>query len=231
MARAGSGGASQALTRLTLEVYGDVCWLCGRPGATSKDHVIPYSLGGTDDLENMRPAHLRCNKRRGNRVISGYGVTINVVIGPPAAGKTTFVLERASITDVVVDLDAIARALMPAQLDGRTHVYPEHVRHVAIGARAAAIERATRLTVGCAVWIIHADPSPKDLEQYQFLRYTIHTIDPGRAVVEQRVRAERPPYMRAYVPKWYAKHGNRPAPQSPVPATAGTANQETEEDW
>ena len=46
--------------------YGDVCWLCGRAGADSVDHVIPLSWGGSDDLVNLRPAHLRCNQRRGN---------------------------------------------------------------------------------------------------------------------------------------------------------------------
>lgn len=202
-----SGRASVNLTQLVLLEYGDVCWLCGRPGATTKDHVIPYSLGGSDDLENLRPAHGTCNKRRGNRVINGYGARIHVVMGPPAAGKTRHVLDHATLTDIVIDLDAIARALMPITLN-ETHVYPEHVRHVAIGARAAAIDRATRLAAGVGVWIIHADPTHRDLDDYRFLRYDVITIDPGREIVEQRVRAERPPYMRAYVPKWYARHGS-----------------------
>jgi 5-methylcytosine-specific restriction endonuclease McrA len=42
-----------------------VCWLCGRPGANSADHVVPHSRGGTDALENLRAAHLACNLRRG----------------------------------------------------------------------------------------------------------------------------------------------------------------------
>lgn len=44
-----------------------VCWLCGRAGADSVDHVIPRERGGTDDLGNLRAAHLSCNLRRGVR--------------------------------------------------------------------------------------------------------------------------------------------------------------------
>jgi 5-methylcytosine-specific restriction endonuclease McrA len=34
----------------------------------SYDHVVPTSLGGTDEPENLKMAHLLCNTRRGNRV-------------------------------------------------------------------------------------------------------------------------------------------------------------------
>ncbi|MBM4517705.1 HNH endonuclease [Rhodococcus hoagii] len=55
-----------------------VCCLCGQPIDTalppsdpmsaSAHHVVPYARGGTDDLANLRPAHLDCNKRQGDRV-------------------------------------------------------------------------------------------------------------------------------------------------------------------
>lgn len=59
---------------------GWVCHLCGKdidrerrhwagnpdPLALSIDHVIPWSKGGTDDLDNLRAAHWRCNVSRGN---------------------------------------------------------------------------------------------------------------------------------------------------------------------
>lgn len=64
------------MTRLTLETYGDLCWLCGHGGATSADHVLPRSRGGSDAIENLRPAHhdpcptcaRRCNAQRGNKL-------------------------------------------------------------------------------------------------------------------------------------------------------------------
>lgn len=65
-------GGRHALTkrRQVLAEYGNICWLCGHPidGLPSADHVIPRSKGGTDDIENLRPAHARCNYARGNRI-------------------------------------------------------------------------------------------------------------------------------------------------------------------
>jgi hypothetical protein len=171
--------------------------------ATTKDHLIPYSLGGTNQIENLRPACKRCNSKRQNRVLSGYGATISVVIGPPAAGKSTYVREHANSADIVVDLDLIARAFMAVPQES-THVYPEHIRHVAIGARKAAIERATRLAVGCGVWIIHAIPTADALAEYRALRYNIITVDPGREIVEERARTMRPRFMLPHVARWYA---------------------------
>lgn len=44
-----------------------VCHLCGFDGSDSVDHVIPVSKGGTDDIENLRPAHLDCNRKKYNK--------------------------------------------------------------------------------------------------------------------------------------------------------------------
>lgn len=64
------GSTSVAKRRQVLEVYGNICWLCNHPipGLPSADHVIPRSRGGSDDIENLRPAHPSCNYRRGNRM-------------------------------------------------------------------------------------------------------------------------------------------------------------------
>lgn len=58
--------------KLTLQRYGRVCWLCGLPGSTSADHIIPRSKGGAVyDLANLGPTHKRCNESRGNRDATG----------------------------------------------------------------------------------------------------------------------------------------------------------------
>ena len=54
------------------------CWICGQPvdktltgpEGPSVDHVIPRRDGGTNQLDNLRLAHLRCNSARqaGERV-------------------------------------------------------------------------------------------------------------------------------------------------------------------
>jgi 5-methylcytosine-specific restriction endonuclease McrA len=58
------------IRRQVVELYGTRCWLCGGEivGTVSVDHVIPRSKGGSDDIDNCRPAHLECNVRRSNRM-------------------------------------------------------------------------------------------------------------------------------------------------------------------
>lgn len=68
------GRYAQQLRALVLEVKGEVCWLCGHPGATSADHVKARALGGTDALDNLRPAHRFCNTGRGARPAAGRPV-------------------------------------------------------------------------------------------------------------------------------------------------------------
>lgn len=69
--------------RQLLKLWGPYCWMCvlaglglelaridlslkwPDPGCFTRDHVIPRSRGGTDDIGNLRPAHHRCNSQRG----------------------------------------------------------------------------------------------------------------------------------------------------------------------
>jgi 5-methylcytosine-specific restriction endonuclease McrA len=67
-----------------LQKYGTKCYICKteidlnasrRSGIGSNwekglniDHVIPISLGGSDTLENVRPTHVICNIKKGNKV-------------------------------------------------------------------------------------------------------------------------------------------------------------------
>ncbi len=229
------GRANSKMTQLVLETYGRQCWLRlkGCTGlATTKDHVIPYSLGGDDSLENFRPACRSCNSKRQNMVVSGYGASVVIVMGPPAAGKSTYVREHASAADIVIDLDEIARALMPVRPE-QTHVYPAHVRHVAIKARQAAISAARRLKERVTVWIIQAIPRPDDLADWRRLGYQVVTIDPGRAVVEDRARRLRPEIMRQQVARYYATYGEHTAPAVPAPSPLASVatGHETEPDW
>ena len=57
-----------AIRRAVLRRDGDTCQLCGasttgRP--TDLDHIIPWSHGGPDTIENLRLTHASCNRSRG----------------------------------------------------------------------------------------------------------------------------------------------------------------------
>ena len=61
---AGNARRRLRLVRLVLTVKGRICHLCGLPGATTADHLIPWSHGGRNVLENLEPAHQGCNSAR-----------------------------------------------------------------------------------------------------------------------------------------------------------------------
>lgn len=58
-----TGGRWQAIRRRVMERDGWTCQLCGAP-ADEVDHVVPWSMGGTDDLDNLRALCRRCHRAR-----------------------------------------------------------------------------------------------------------------------------------------------------------------------
>lgn len=71
------GRASRALAQRVYWQHGTVCHLCGGEGADSVDHLIPRSRGGADTLDNLRPAHLSCNQRKGARLPPPVGPPVH----------------------------------------------------------------------------------------------------------------------------------------------------------
>ena len=195
-----------AIKALVFAEKGTACYVPGCPApATTVDHITPDSVAHDHSVANLRPACKPHNSSRGNRASGdgSYGARTVVVTGPPASGKSTHVERNALPADVVIDLDALARALMPVQPTA-SHTYPDHVRHVAIGARAEAIRRATRLREPVTVWLIHSIPTTEQLAEYRAAGYTIETIDPGEEIVRARVLEQRPAKVQAVVDRWYA---------------------------
>lgn len=60
------GRYASAITASVLAEQGRICWVCGGT-ATTADHVIARSQGGTDDMANLRPCCVGCNSRRYHR--------------------------------------------------------------------------------------------------------------------------------------------------------------------
>lgn len=61
-----------AMIRLVLATKGRTCHLCGLPGATTADHVVPRGQGGRHTLENLEPAHAGCNMVRRDQPLEEY---------------------------------------------------------------------------------------------------------------------------------------------------------------
>lgn len=57
-----------AVRRAVMERDEHTCQLCGATDALSLDHIVPFSRGGLDTIENLRVLCRLCNSRRGNRV-------------------------------------------------------------------------------------------------------------------------------------------------------------------
>lgn len=99
MSQKWGGRPATQLTALTLATFGTTCHLCGRPGATTADHLIPRSLGGLDELDNLRPAHQSCNSARGNMSIEQWRARFTASTAPRSSrwsSASNFLSETAS---------------------------------------------------------------------------------------------------------------------------------------
>lgn len=59
-----SGSRQQKRAKRILTLHQRRCHICGLPGATEADHVIPLAEGGADDETNLRPAHPWCHRKK-----------------------------------------------------------------------------------------------------------------------------------------------------------------------
>ena len=211
-----AGGASQRLTRRVIETYGAVCWL-QLPGctkrATTKDHIVPVDHGGTDAIENLRPACHPCNSKRRNLAISGTGgISVVVLVGPPSSAQEAHTAAHARPGDVVIDRDLIARAIAAPGSQQAAHI-----DRVVARAYAAAKDAALRMRAHCTVWIVHPVPTLRQVQQYARLRYRIVTIDAGRAVAEHQAAQREDRDALREISTWYARY---PDGQASIERTA-----------
>lgn len=139
-------------------------------------------------------------------------MTLHIVTGPPAAGKTTYVQQHAKPGAIRIDFDHIANVI--AGVDAANHEHPDHVASVTRAARNAAIAKAEALSSEYDVWIIHSMLSAKKAAHYRELGARIHIVDPGKDVVMTRCKAERPKKMLAVAAKWYDQDHAHLVPKS-----------------
>jgi len=128
-------------------------------------------------------------------------MTLYVVTGPPCAGKSTWVRERAQIGDIVVDLDRIALAITAEQT--HHHAYPVHIRKAAIVVRKTAVAVAIAYSRTGTSFIIHAKPNPRALREHARVCGQIIALDAPFDVLMARAKAERPPEIVRTLAHWW----------------------------
>ncbi len=69
----GAGGSFTTEQWLAVcDHFGNKCPGCGRYAKLTQDHIIPLSLGGTNDISNIQPLCQSCNCKKNNRVLICY---------------------------------------------------------------------------------------------------------------------------------------------------------------
>nr|WP_202534095.1 AAA family ATPase [Streptomyces sp. SID3212] len=134
-----------------------------------------------------------------------------VVTGPPGAGKSSWIRAHAKAVDIVIDLDLMALAMAGPGADHHSHT--KALLRVVHRARQAAVYEAEQVLDTTDVYLIHTMPQAKARARYKRLGARIIVVDPGEAIVRQRVRDMRQPAMEGVVTRWYRDHrqgGSRP---------------------
>lgn len=127
-----------------------------------------------------------------------------LVCGPPAAGKTTWVAERAAPGDRVVDLDAICRRL--GSPDGFNH--PEHVRAQARRVRTAEETLVARMNAGTA-WVIRTMPDPERRARHAAALGATEVVVLATDAATAKARAvddDRPAWTAGVIDRWWDRY-------------------------
>jgi hypothetical protein len=184
------------------QIVGKTC--TGR--ATQVDHIVPWMQGGARfDPSNLRAACASCNRQRVHRAKSqGWrfaATRITLVMGPPGAGKTTYVREHADLDDLVLDWDAIAESMRP----GESRIGGADQSPTGVGTGHGEATRRARNTVLRALergeldvrraWILSTNRKARS----RFPHHDVVVLDPGKTVCKQR----RPGTLHGVIDAWY----------------------------
>ncbi|BBY33357.1 hypothetical protein BST33_10040 [Mycolicibacter minnesotensis] len=134
-------------------------------------------------------------------------MTVYVITGPPAAGKSAWVREHAQPgRDITIDYDTLANALTAQPADNHSH--GQHTHELTLTVRRTAIQGALKLAtmLPINVFIIDSYLSPTAVAQYEEIGATLLTLDPGKTVVMDRCReTNRPNHAITAAERWYQR--------------------------
>ena len=146
------------------------CRQCAAHGlvvlATTVDHIIPKSWGGTDAEENLQALCATCHNDKTAREVRGRlqktTVPTTIVAGPPGSGKSTYVAERFQPGDLLLDVGALLVALsgLPIYDQRRTALLP-----FALEARHVILLRLARTSAVRRAWVVTSESNARALRR------------------------------------------------------------------
>lgn len=128
---------------------------------------------------------------------------IHVILGPPCAGKSTYIREHAQAGDVRVDFDVLASALGNATPHGATGA----IKDAAYKARSAVVNYLVTNADEVEGWIIHSEPSDWQMDAYKKAGAEIVELDADLETCLARAKEDgRPEDEIAEIHKWFERH-------------------------
>ena len=126
-------------------------------------------------------------------------MTINVIIGPPCAGKSTYISDKSIAGDVLIDYDKIAMALGSES----SHNSDGSIRSMALMLRFSAVQKIIN-GIDSDSWVIHTNPSAGLVKQYIDSSAVFSVIDPGKDICIERAKQDgRPEGTLDAIDNWY----------------------------
>jgi hypothetical protein len=213
----GRKGVALRQRRLAKE---PLCRHCAAKGiirpAESPDHIIPLSLGGSDTEDNIQCLCKDCHELKTASEDTAHeaaanhpmwlkpsAIPLKIICGPPCAGKTTYISERSSVGDIIIDIDAIAKTIDPGYAQW-TGMLKGSLLDKSIRVRNAMLGALSRMHHGSA-WFIVAAPTEQERAWWQGkLGGEVVLLHPGVDECKRRAIARGTPSAVAGIDKWQA---------------------------
>lgn len=66
--KASGGDHTMQEWQMLCKQYNNRCLSCGSNGPLTEDHIIPISLGGSNNIDNIQPLCVSCNSKKGTHM-------------------------------------------------------------------------------------------------------------------------------------------------------------------